>query len=57
MAQSENRALMDVAHVSSKGTSFRITIPRKVVKMLDLKDQDIIAFYREGSRVIIESLK
>ncbi len=57
MTKSEKRELLDVAHVSSKGTSFRITVPRKVVSVLELKDEDIVAFYLEDGKIILESLK
>lgn len=57
MTKSEKKELLDVAHVSSKGTSFRVTLPRKIVAHLALKDEDIVAFYMEDGRIIIESLK
>lgn len=53
----EKKALLDVAHVSSKGGSMRITIPKKVSKLLDLKDTDLIAFYDYSGRIIIDKLK
>ncbi|MEM0157913.1 MAG: AbrB/MazE/SpoVT family DNA-binding domain-containing protein [Thermoplasmataceae archaeon] len=37
--------LLDVAHITSRGTSYRITIPRKVVERLGLGPDDIVAFY------------
>ncbi len=57
MSEKANKTLIDVAHVSAKGTSYRITVPRKIVSELGLKDEDIIAFYRENGRVVLESLK
>lgn len=57
MTGTTKKALVDVAHVSAKGTSYRITIPRKIVSELGLNDEDIIAFYRENGKIILESLK
>ncbi|MFG1449491.1 MAG: AbrB/MazE/SpoVT family DNA-binding domain-containing protein [Thermoplasmataceae archaeon] len=39
------RTLIDVAHITSRGTSYRITIPQRVVKKLNLGPEDIVAFY------------
>ena len=46
--------MIDVSHVSSRGTSVRVTIPKKVVKILNLKDGDIVVFkeHRDGFIVI-----
>lgn len=49
--------MIDVAHVSSKGTSYRITAPRKIVSGVGLKDEDIAAFYEENGKIFLESLK
>lgn len=57
MPKNEKRELIDVAHVSAKGTSYRITVPRKIVAILGLKDEDIVAFYREDGKIVLESLK
>lgn len=48
--------LIDVVHVSSKGTSFRVTVPRKVTKYLGLEDQDILAFYYDNGGVVVKKL-
>ena len=36
--------IIDVTHVSARGTSYRITIPRKIAKRLGLEDGDILKF-------------
>ncbi|MFG1519048.1 MAG: AbrB/MazE/SpoVT family DNA-binding domain-containing protein [Thermoplasmataceae archaeon] len=38
------RQIIDVAHVSSKGSSYRITLPKKIIQRLNLSPDDIIAF-------------
>lgn len=43
----DKRKLIDVTHISSRGTSYRITLPRKIIKRLDLKEDDIVAFYED----------
>jgi len=41
----DKKPIIDVTHISSRGSSFRITLPKKIVKRLNLKEDDIIAFY------------
>ncbi|MEM0135060.1 MAG: AbrB/MazE/SpoVT family DNA-binding domain-containing protein [Thermoplasmatales archaeon] len=36
--------ILDVTHVSARGTSYRITIPRKIAERLELGDGDILMF-------------
>lgn len=38
------KKIIDVTHVSARGTSYRITIPRKIAKRLGLEDGDIPKF-------------
>ena len=49
--------IIDVTHISSRGSSFRITLPRKIIKKMDLKGEDIITFYEDGDRVFIDKLE
>lgn len=39
------KLLLDVAHITSRGTSYRITLPQKIVKKLNLDPDGIVAFY------------
>jgi len=43
----ERKKLIEVAHVSVRGSSFRITLPRKIVKRLNLSEGDIVGFYED----------
>lgn len=43
----EKRKLIDVTHISSRGSSFRITLPKKIISRLNLTEDDIIAFYED----------
>ena len=49
--------MIDVSHVSFRGTSVRVTIPKKVVKILNLKDGDIVVFKeRKDGFIVIDKL-
>ena len=52
----EKKPIIDVTHISARGSSFRITIPKKVIKKLNLSEEDIIAFYDDGG-VKIDKIK
>lgn len=49
--------VIEVSHVTTRGTSIRITLPRKIVKLLGVGVDDIVVFkeYKDGS-VILEKL-
>ena len=49
--------VLDVTHISSRGSSFRITLPKKIIKKMDLKEDDIITFIEDQGRVYIEALR
>ncbi len=54
----DNRKIMDIARMTKRGSSVRVTLPKKILKQLNLKDEDLIAFYEgEDGRVYIELLK
>lgn len=53
MGLDKKRAIVDITHVSSLGTSYRITLPKKVAESIGLtKDDNIVVFYKEESGVI-----
>ena len=49
--------ILDVTHVSTRGTSLRITIPKKVKERLDLKDDDILIFVEEDGRIFLKKIQ
>lgn len=53
------RTFLDVSHVSTRsGNSYRLTLPKKVVKSLDLKKSDsILIFSIEDGKIILEKLR
>lgn len=59
MAQENGRKILDVTHISSRGSSYRITLPKKVAAQLSLSNEDdIVVFYQEGEgKIFLEKLK
>jgi len=53
----EKRTLLDISHVSRRGASLRITLPKKVSAVLSVNQRDIVGFYLEGEKIIIEKMK
>ncbi len=52
-----SRELLDISHVSKSGSSLRISLPVKVKDALGIGPNDIIAFYYEDGKIIIEKMK
>ena len=48
--------LLDVSHVSKKGVSMRMTLPKIIREKLELKDGDILGFYEEAGQIIIKKI-
>ena len=40
-----------------EGASLRITLPKKVSAVLSVNQRDIVGFYLEGEKIIIEKMK
>lgn len=53
----QNRTLIDVSHVSKRGSSLRITLPKKVAEKLGIDPEDILGYYFDGTRVVLEKMK
>ena len=51
------REIVDVTHVSARGTSYGITVPGKVTRELGLVDGSILSFIREDGKIFIEGLR
>lgn len=49
--------LLDVAHVSKKASSIRISIPKKVIEQLGIEPEDILGFYLVNGKVFMEKLR
>ena len=49
--------VIEVSHVTTRGTSIRITLPRKIVKLLGVGIDDIVVFKEsKDGAIIIEKL-
>ena len=53
----DERRLIDVSHVSKRGSSLRITVPRPVATEMDLKPTDIVGFYLEDGKIKIRKVE
>ena len=49
----EKIRLVDVAHVSKRGSSLRISIPRKVAESIGVCEGEILGFYSDGERIFV----
>lgn len=49
--------LVDVAHVSNRGSSLRITLPKKVQVILSIKEEDIVGFYEENGKIVLRKVE
>lgn len=48
--------LIDVSHASKKGSSIRITLPKKVLEILGASQYAIIGFFAEDGRIFLKKL-
>ncbi|MCL4340861.1 MAG: AbrB/MazE/SpoVT family DNA-binding domain-containing protein [Candidatus Thermoplasmatota archaeon] len=51
------KTLIDVSHVSKRGSSLRMTLPKKVAEQLQIEPKDIVGFYLDGKNVSLEKMK
>ena len=49
--------LLEVSHISKKGSSLRLSIPKKVADRIKVSGGDIIGFYTDGEKVWLEKMK
>ena len=49
--------LLEVSHVSKRGASLRITIPKKAAEALDLREGEIVGFYEDIGNIILKKIK
>lgn len=49
--------LVDVSHLSKRGSSLRMTLPKKVQAILGVKEGDILGFYEEDGKVVLKRMK
>ena len=49
--------LLEVSHVSKKGASMRITVPKKAAEALDLREGEIVGFYEDDGKIVLKKMK
>lgn len=49
--------LIEVSHVSKRGTSLRTTIPKKIQEKLGIKEEDILGFYEDNGKVVMKKME
>ena len=49
--------LIDIAHISKRGASMRITLPKKVADLIGAKEEKILGYYKDGDRVHIQLME
>lgn len=53
----EKEKLLEIVKVNSQKNTVRITIPRRIAKILDIGDGDFIGYYEAGRTIIIRKLQ
>lgn len=48
--------LIDVSHISRRGSSLRITVPKKVAEEMKVGPESIIGFYKQDGRLYIKAI-
>jgi len=49
--------LVEVTHVSKRGSGIRITLPKMVGEKLGISPGDVLGFYEEGDIIMIQKMK
>ncbi len=48
--------LVDVSHLSKRGSSLRMTVPKKIQAKLGVKEEDIVGFYEEDGKIVLKKM-
>jgi AbrB family looped-hinge helix DNA binding protein len=48
--------LLDVTRTSKKGTSLRITLPKKIAERLSIKEGEFLGFYEKDGVVYLKKI-
>ena len=48
--------LIDISHVSRKGSSQRLTIPKRVLDKLGIREEDIVGFNEEDGKIVLKKM-
>lgn len=50
-------SLISVSHVSPRGSSLRVTLPKEIARSLGIGPKDIVGFYYQNKKIVIRKLK
>ncbi len=48
--------LLDITRTSKKGTSLRITLPKKIAERLSIKDGEFLGFYEKDGVIYLKKI-
>lgn len=51
------RQLVDVSRLSKRGSSLRMTLPKKIQAKLGVKEEDIVGFYEDGGKIVLRKME
>ncbi len=49
--------LLEVTHISKRGASLRITLPKKAAECINAMAGDIVGFYEEDGKLFLKKMK
>lgn len=49
--------LVDISHLSKRGSSLRMTVPKKIQIKLGVREEEIIGFYEEEGKIILGKME
>ena len=49
--------LVDVSHLSKRGSSLRMTLPIRVQAILEVREEEIVGFYEEDGKIILKKME
>jgi AbrB family looped-hinge helix DNA binding protein len=50
------KELVDITRTSKRGTSLRITLPKRIAEKLLIKEGEFVGFHMEEDKVIVERI-
>ncbi|MGC8505860.1 MAG: AbrB/MazE/SpoVT family DNA-binding domain-containing protein [Thermoplasmata archaeon] len=57
MQLKDEGSLISVSHVSPRGSSLRVTLPKEIARSLGIGPRDIVGFYYQNKKIVIRKLK
>ncbi len=49
--------LLEISHVTKRGSSLAAAVPKKVAKLMSLNEGDFLGFYEEDGKIIVRGVK